>query len=61
MSIEFFKLPRRFEKSDLGRLPGRVEKEAGSKKARHPLKQVTGLQDEFSTTHLVSQFTTERR
>ena len=25
------------------------------------LKQVTGLQDEFSTTHLVSQFTTERR
>ena len=36
-----------------------MEKEAGSKKARHPLKQVTGLQDEFSTTHLVSQFTTQ--
>lgn len=54
MSIEFFKLPAALKKSDLGRLPGRVEKEAGSKKARHPLKQVTGLQDEFSTTHLVS-------
>ena len=61
MSIEFFKLPAALKKSDLGRLLGRVEKEAGSKKARHPLKQATGLQDEFSTTHLVSQFTTERR
>ena len=52
MSIEFFKLPAALKKAIWA---------AGSKKARHPLKQVTGLQDEFSTTHLVSQFTTERR
>ena len=54
---KFLQAARIRQAPDLGRAAQRV----GSKKARHPLKQVTGLQDEFPNVHLVSQFTTERR
>ena len=33
----------------------------GKRRSPPPAERVTGLQDEFSTLHLVSQFTTERR
>ena len=60
MSIEFFKLPAALKKAIWAAYLAEW-KRSRQQKARHPLKQVTGLQDEFSTTHLVSQFTTERR
>ena len=61
MSIEFFKLPAALKKAIWAAYLAEWKKKQAAKKARHPLKQVTGLQDEFSTTHLVSQSTTERR
>ena len=55
MSIEFFKLPAALKKAIWAAYLAEWKKKQAAK------KQVTGLQDEFSTTHLVSQFTTERR
>lgn len=54
MSIEFFKLPAALKKAIWAAYLAEWKKKQAAKKARHPLKQVTGLQDEFSTTHLVS-------
>lgn len=60
MSIEFFKLPAALKKAIWAAYLAEW-KRSRQQKSPPPAKAGDRPQDEFSTTHLVSQFTTERR